>query len=96
MARGPVVYCLEGCDNSAPLSSVALPADAALTTVHASGLPGSVVALQGEGLAATETDWPGGLYRTAAPPHKVTLTAIPYYAWANRTPGPMTVWIPIY
>ena len=24
---------------------------------------------------------------------KVKFTAIPYFAWANRKPGPMTVWI---
>jgi DUF1680 family protein len=24
----------------------------------------------------------------------VELTAIPYYRWANRTPGAMRVWIP--
>jgi DUF1680 family protein len=24
----------------------------------------------------------------------VALTAIPYYAWANRDPGPMQVWLP--
>jgi hypothetical protein len=23
------------------------------------------------------------------------LTAIPYFAWANRQPGPMRVWIPL-
>ena len=23
-----------------------------------------------------------------------SLTAIPYYAWDNRDPGPMAVWIP--
>nr|MDQ2831785.1 hypothetical protein [Chloroflexota bacterium] len=25
----------------------------------------------------------------------IKLTAIPYYAWANRAPGPMQVWIPL-
>ena len=24
----------------------------------------------------------------------VDLAAIPYYAWANREPGPMQVWLP--
>jgi DUF1680 family protein len=23
------------------------------------------------------------------------LTAIPYFLWGNRTPGPMRVWIPV-
>jgi DUF1680 family protein len=93
IARGPIIYCLEGCDNGASLASVALPGDAALTVAKAPELPG-VVALKGEGLAATETDWQGGLYRTAASPRKVTLTAVPYYAWDNRAPGEMRVWLP--
>ncbi len=25
----------------------------------------------------------------------VDITAIPYYAWANREPGAMQVWIPV-
>jgi hypothetical protein len=45
--------------------------------------------------------WHGALYRTADAAAKdqpgrsssVTLTAIPYYAWANRGTGPMTVWL---
>jgi hypothetical protein len=24
----------------------------------------------------------------------IRFKAIPYYAWANREPGPMTVWVP--
>jgi DUF1680 family protein len=37
-------------------------------------------------------------YRTASAPGEpehagpVELTFVPYYAWANRGPGPMTVW----
>jgi hypothetical protein len=57
----------------------------------------------------TETAWPyqrvdaaahGVGYPGANPetepqdPAPVTLTAIPYYAWANREIGPMRVWIP--
>ena len=43
--------------------------------------------------------WAGRLYRTAAGvgtsdvAGRVTLTAVPYYAWANREPGPMAVWV---
>ncbi len=94
LARGPLVYCLEGCDNKTPLATVALPVEATLTPEPAPDLPAGTLALKGEGLATTETDWPGGLYRAAAPPHKVTLTAIPYYAWDNRAPGEMRVWLP--
>ena len=44
--------------------------------------------------------WEGALYRPLdslakdqAGRSSVTLTAIPYYAWANRGSGPMTVWL---
>ncbi|WP_345399979.1 hypothetical protein [Nonomuraea salmonea] len=26
----------------------------------------------------------------------VDLTFVPYYAWANRTPGAMTIWTPMH
>ena len=36
----------------------------------------------------------GEPYGTTAPSaHEVALTAVPYFRWANREPGPMTVWI---
>ena len=43
--------------------------------------------------------WTDRLYRPAvseraASRRPVALTAIPYYAWANREPGAMRVWIP--
>jgi uncharacterized protein len=63
-------------------------------------LLGGVVALTGR---ATESpagvDWAGRLYRSAAPDDAgradapVEVTAIPYYAWANREPGRMRVWL---
>ena len=35
-----------------------------------------------------------GLFRALDAGRKpVDLTAIPYYAWANREKGPMTIWI---
>jgi DUF1680 family protein len=37
----------------------------------------------------------GGPLYSAAPPRarEVTLTAVPYFLWANREPGSMEVWI---
>jgi DUF1680 family protein len=32
--------------------------------------------------------------RTTDASSPVTLTFIPYYAWANREPQPMVVWVP--
>jgi DUF1680 family protein len=35
----------------------------------------------------------GGVTTVGVPTRDGHLTAIPYYAWANRAVGPMTVWI---
>jgi DUF1680 family protein len=46
-----------------------------------------------------DTAWAGRLYRTrranrpADAGQTITCTAIPYYAWANREPGPLQVWL---
>jgi len=51
------------------------------------------------GFRVDESAWGGRLYRPfrpgAAPARqRAELTAIPYFAWANRGPGAMRVWIP--
>jgi DUF1680 family protein len=92
--RGPLVYCLEGVDNTVPLNSVVLPADAALTAREEPGLLGGVVTLEGEARAGSPADWGDALYRTAPPAERpVRIRAVPYYAWDNRDPGEMLVWV---
>ena len=44
--------------------------------------------------AIDEGEW-NTLYRTSPPKEApATLTALPYYLWANRGQGSMLVWIP--
>jgi hypothetical protein len=92
--RGPIVYCLEQCDQSVPLSSLALPADGDLKAEKDTKLFGGVVVLKGVGEVAPEQEWRRKLYQPMAAPKRVPIKAIPYYAWDNRTPGPMRVWLP--
>ncbi|MBS0196602.1 MAG: glycoside hydrolase family 127 protein [Planctomycetes bacterium] len=94
IARGPLVYCVEGADIDAPFWSFAVPADAALTTSRRPDLLGGVVTIQGTAVVAQQPEWTGTLYRTSSKPRSVGFTAIPYYAWDNRSPGPMQVWLP--
>lgn len=90
LARGPIVYCLESADNPAPLSGLYLTGDVEALPYDPS-LLGGVVALKAEGLRRIESS---GLYTSAEPQYEpVTLSAVPYYAWANRGLGEMTVWI---
>ena len=63
------------------------------------GLLEGVPIVRSAGFQVDTTPWQGKLYRpvgSAPPPPRrgVELTAIPYHAWANRTPGAMRVWIP--
>ena len=40
--------------------------------------------------------WDNALYRPLPPDdeREIKVRFIPYYAWANRTPSEMTVWLP--
>ena len=95
VTRGPLVYCLEECDNGKDLHLVRLPHDAAFTVREAPALPHGIQAITAEGLRES-ADWPeDGLYAPAAPrkAQPQTLTFIPYYVWANRGIGEMAVWV---
>ncbi|ACZ43114.1 protein of unknown function DUF1680 [Thermobaculum terrenum ATCC BAA-798] len=97
--RGPILYCIESADNpGVDLRDVLLPRDAAFSEELAPDTLGGVVLLRADArLAPPDEAWAGRLYRPrtqgdpASTPCK--LVAIPYYAWANREPGQMRVWI---
>lgn len=100
--RGPLVYCLEEEDQEAgvDLLDVRLVPDAELEAEWRDDLLGGVVTVTTEGYVADVRDWEAALYRSALVPETVArpvkLIAVPYYAWANRTPGTMRVWIPTH
>jgi uncharacterized protein len=99
--RGPLVYCLEEEDQAVgvDLLDVRLTSDAELIAVWRDDLLGGVVAVTAESHVADVSAWETTLYRPAPAPEtaarQIKLVAVPYYAWANRTPGAMRVWIPI-
>jgi uncharacterized protein len=99
--RGPMVYCLEQCDApTAAILGVQLDTTAPLESSWQPDLLGGVSVVSARGRISPTESWSNGsLYRPleaaeTAPPQPVTLTAVPYYAWANREPGAMRVWIP--
>jgi DUF1680 family protein len=104
LMRGPLVYCVEGVDHPGiDLRDLALPA-AALEARFEPGLLGGVVTLSGQGVTDPPDGWESRLYREAgsgAEQHvapetggaPAALRAVPYYAWANREPGAMQVWL---
>ena len=80
LMRGPITYCIEAVDNpNVDVLSVVLPREAELRAEHRDRLLGGVTVLQGKGLDGRQ--------------RPVTLTAVPYYSWANREKGAMTIWI---
>ncbi len=96
--RGPVLYCLEGHDlpEGVPLHEVHLPRNIQLAARHESDLLGGVTVLEGEAVRLPEGDWAGRLYKPLPrASERVPLRLIPYFAWANRGPAPMSVWLPI-
>lgn len=88
LTRGPFVYCLEGVDNEGQVRNLVLPPESGLTARREPGLLGGVVVLTGTAQAVRRQD-DGKLSTTPKP-----FVAIPYYAWANRGPSPMVVWVP--
>jgi DUF1680 family protein len=93
LRRGPLIYCLEETDNDiTPLSRISLPVDAEITTHHDHDLLGGVTTLSGSCLIDSSDD--SVLYSGEQPKASPqTFTAIPYYAWDNREPGFMQVWL---
>jgi len=80
LMRGPLVYCLEGADNKdVDLFKSSLPQSDKMCAKHDAKFLGGVTVIRAAGFDEKKTP--------------VILTAIPYFAWANREKGPMTVWI---
>jgi uncharacterized protein len=94
LQRGPLVYCLEAVDHAVPLHRIVLPRAAELASHFEPGMLGGIVVITGTAQAADDTDWEGMLYRSwPVTAYPCTITAIPYYAWDNRAPGEMRVWL---
>ncbi|MBU6399982.1 MAG: glycoside hydrolase family 127 protein [Verrucomicrobia bacterium] len=93
--RGPLVYCLEDCDQGAPLPSLCLPANPRMRAVREPSLLGGIVVIKGSASAAADGRWAGELYQPPPPRRPVAIQAIPYYAWGNRRAGDMEVWVPL-
>jgi len=93
LQRGPIVYCLETCDNATNvLDQIALPRTAPLKAVHKPDVLGGVTVIEGSGLLLQGEG--EELYRAQAPRNvPVKFTAVPYCVWDNRAPGSMRVWL---
>jgi DUF1680 family protein len=93
LRRGPVVYCVEETDIGADPRRLRLPQDASFAPLNDPDLAGGAIALEGQAFLAATDDW-NILYRTdAARLAPCAVRAVPYFLWANRSPGAMAVWL---
>ncbi|MCP4786733.1 MAG: glycoside hydrolase family 127 protein [Fuerstiella sp.] len=97
--RGPLLYCLESTDQAegVDLNNVYIADDLQLEAQVADDLPFGIVALTGKGLYRGELSWSNDLYRKVErhPMKPLPIRMIPYFAWANRGPASMSVWLPV-
>jgi len=94
---GPLVYCLEQADNPGfDVRDAAVIADEPMSMEWRGDLLRGVNVIKGKALIYDHDLWGDRLYtrleEAPAATREAEFTAIPYYAWANREPGPMTVW----
>ncbi|MBB3187016.1 aceric acid hydrolase [Microbacter margulisiae] len=93
--RGPVVYCLEGCDlPNYNIFEVVIP-----SSVHFNAKPMMIdgsrfYCLNGVADVEKTASWHNVLYREIAPLQtNVHIHLIPYFAWGNRGKSDMAVWL---
>lgn len=90
LQRGPLVYCLEGPDNKdSAVQNIVVDKAVDVQVVTRPDLLNGVTVLQMKGSSAKRQLNSDELIRS-----EQTVTAIPYYSWANRGPSEMEVWIP--
>src|SRR4051794_14392694 len=87
LERGPLVYALERADQDegVVLDDVRIPDEPEIEEVPGPGLVAGDIGLRFRAVQ---------LGRGDSPDREVTVTAVPYFEWANRGVGPMRIWIP--
>ena len=95
LKRGPLVYCVEEADNpGGSVQRLKLPRESELKASTRADLFNGAVTLSAKATSIDTSEFKD-LYRTSPPKEtEATLTALPYYLWANRSKGAMVVWRP--
>jgi DUF1680 family protein len=94
VARGPLVYAVEQPDQADDVEALRIDPTAPVRAEHRPGLLDGVTVLHASATVAEESA-PYRPYGSPVPAGRPTpITLIPYYAWANRGPHAMRVWLP--
>lgn len=95
LQRGPLVYCMEEADNGPLLQQLILPQESDLQLADDQDNAGGIKAISGKALRINTADWGEALYQFDVPVsvEQAAIKFIPYYAWANRGIGEMSVWV---
>ncbi|MDB5275415.1 MAG: glycoside hydrolase family protein [Ferruginibacter sp.] len=88
LQRGPLMYCAEWKDNNGKAGNIIMPNSAAFTTEFKPELLNGVMVLKSD-VPAIVINSSENIATVKQP-----FMAIPYYSWANRGKGEMTVWFP--
>lgn len=88
LERGPLVFCAEQTDNPGGVFNLLLPENAGLEFAYWQNLLGGIGMITGKAIALRR-----GVDRTSIVMQTQNFTAVPYYAFGNRSQGEMSVWL---
>jgi uncharacterized protein len=88
LERGPLVYCVERADNPSGVFNLVVPSSAKFNFAMRNDLLGGVGTVTGNAVALSRGADGSSVARQNQP-----VVAIPYYAFANRGPSEMSVWL---
>jgi DUF1680 family protein len=94
--RGPLVLCAESADfvDGQDVSTITVDPTLAPVDLGWSEQPAPVAEVRGADLHLPTADWPYGGEIVTGVALATTVRLLPYYAWANRGPATMRVWLP--
>lgn len=88
LERGPLVYCAEGTDNSGDVFNLYIPDNTVFDAQFQPDMLGGIVKLTGNVKRVSRSE-----DKVSTVTDEKVMVAVPYYAWANREQGVMSVWL---
>jgi hypothetical protein len=96
LMRGPLVYCLESADRGQAVRRIAVSSRSELKAEYRPDVLNGVTVISGTALLMNAPIWHDSLYAAARNlqySERTEMTAMPYFANANRGAVDMAVWI---